>query len=185
MSTMTTTLADRVIPRTHASSVALVIGGAILTALAAQVQVPMYPVPMTLQTFAVLLIAAALGPLRAVSSMGLYLAMGAAGMPVFAGAKALGAVMPTAGYLVGFMAAGLLVGYLATRGFSAKPTLVALSFALGSAIIYIFGAGWLMIGLGLTLPQALAAGVTPFLIGDAVKAVAAAALLPLAWRFTK
>lgn len=185
MSAVNATLADRVIPRSTTSSIALVIGGALLTALAAQVQVPMYPVPMTLQTFAVLLVAAALGPARAVSSMGLYLAMGAAGLPVFAGAKALGAVMPTAGYLVGFLVAGLVVGYLATKGFSKNPIGVGLSFAAGSALIYLFGAGWLMAGLGLTFTQAMTAGVLPFLIGDAVKALAAAALLPLAWKLTK
>jgi len=90
--------------------------------------------------------------------------------------------MPTAGYILGFLAAGLLVGFLATRGFSSTPARVAISFAAGSAIIYLFGAGWLVIGLGMTTAAALAAGVLPFLIGDAIKAVAAAALLPLAWK---
>jgi len=117
--------------------------------------------------------------------MGIYLAMGAAGLPVFAGAKALGAVMPTAGYLVGFMVAGLVVGHLANKGFSKSPVGVGFSFAVGSAVIYLFGAGWLMVGLGLTFAQAMTAGVLPFLIGDAAKALAAAALLPLAWKLTK
>lgn len=184
MSVMTP-IVDRVIPKSVASDISLVIGGALLTAIAAQIQVPMYPVPMTLQTFAVLLIAAALGPARAVSAMGLYLAMGAAGLPVFAAAKSLTAVMPTAGYLVGFIFAGLIVGYLATRGFSSSPARVALSFSVGSLVIYLFGAGWLVVGVGLTLPQALAAGVAPFLIGDAVKAVAAAMLLPAAWKLIR
>jgi biotin transport system substrate-specific component len=140
---------------------------------------------MTLQTFAVLLIAAAMGPLRAVSSMGIYIAMGAAGLPVFAGAKALGAVMPTAGYLLGFVVAGAIVGFLATRGWVKTPLSVGLVFALGSVIIYVFGAGWLMLGLGLTFSQAMLGGVMPFLIGDAAKATAAAALLPLAWRLIR
>ncbi|MEL0237338.1 MAG: biotin transporter BioY, partial [Aquiluna sp.] len=95
------------------------------------------------------------------------------------------AVMPTAGYLVGFLVAGLVVGYLATKGFSKNPIGVGLSFAAGSALIYLFGAGWLIAGLGLTFTQAMTAGVLPFLIGDAVKALAAAALLPLAWKLTK
>jgi len=163
----------------------LVFSGALLTALFAQIQIPMYPVPMTLQTLAVLLIAAAMGPIRAMSSMGLYIAMGAAGLPVFAGAKALGAVMPTAGYLVGFVVAGAVVGFLATRGFAKTPLSVGMVFALGSLVIYIFGAGWLMVGLGLSLPQALAGGVIPFLVGDAVKAAAAAALLPIAWKLVR
>jgi len=174
MSIASATLADRIVPRTLVSDVALVFSGAVLTALAAQVQIPMYPVPMTLQTFAVLLVAATLGA-----------AMGAAGLPVFAGAKALTAVLPTAGYLIGFVVAGFVVGLLAAKGFSTTPIRVAASFALGSTIIYALGAGWLVVGLGLTLPQALAAGVVPFLIGDALKALAAAALLPMAWKLVR
>lgn len=185
MSVMQVTLIDRVLPRRLSSDLVLVFSGALLTALFAQIQIPMYPVPMTLQTLAVLLIAAAMGPIRAMSSMGLYIAMGASGLPVFAGAKALGAVMPTAGYLVGFVVAGAVVGFLATRGFAKTPLSVGMVFALGSLVIYIFGAGWLMIGLGLSLPQALAGGVIPFLVGDAVKAAAAAALLPIAWKLVR
>lgn len=185
MSVMQVTLIDRVLPRRLSSDVVLVFSGAILTALFAQIQIPMYPVPMTLQTLAVLLIAAAMGPVRAMTSMGLYIAMGAAGLPVFAGAKALGAVMPTAGYLFGFVIAGAVVGYLATRGMAKTPLSVGLVFALGSLIIYFFGAGWLMVGLGLTFSQALMGGVVPFLIGDAVKAAAAAALLPIAWKLIR
>jgi biotin transport system substrate-specific component len=82
-------LADRVIPRSRVNDVVLVISGAVLTALAAQIQIPMFPVPMTLQTFAVLLVAATLGASRASISMATYLAMGAAGLPVFASAKTL------------------------------------------------------------------------------------------------
>lgn len=185
MSVMQVTLIDRVLPRRLSTDLVLVFSGALLTALFAQIQIPMYPVPMTLQTLAVLLIAAAMGPIRAMSSMGLYIAMGAAGLPVFAGAKALGAVMPTAGYLVGFVVAGAVVGFLATRGFAKTPLSVGIVFALGSTVIYIFGAGWLMVGLGLSLPQALAGGVIPFLVGDAVKAAAAAALLPIAWKLVR
>ena len=135
MSVMQVTLIDRVLPRRLSSDLVLVFSGALLTALFAQIQIPMYPVPMTLQTLAVLLIAAAMGPIRAMSSMGLYIAMGAAGLPVFAGAKALGAVMPTAGYLVGFVVAGAVVGFLATRGFAKTPLSVGMVFALGSLVI--------------------------------------------------
>ena len=185
MSAITGPIVDRIVPKSVVANVSLIFSGAVLTALAAQVQVPMYPVPMTLQTFAVLLIAAALGPWRAVSSMGLYLAMGAAGLPVFAAGKSLSAVMPTAGYLFGFIVAGALVGYLATRGWSSSTLKVAAIFALGSMVIYFSGAGWLVVGLGMSIPAALAAGVLPFLIGDAVKAVAAAALLPTAWKLLR
>lgn len=185
MSVMQISLVDRVIPKSKLNDVALVLGGSLITAAFAQIQVPMYPVPMTLQTLAVLLIAAAVGPWRALSSMGLYVAMGAAGLPVFAGAKALGQVLPTAGYIVGFAVAAVVVGLLANSGLNKKPFAVAIAFLVGSAVIYVFGAGWLVIGLGLTVQQAVLAGVVPFLIGDVVKALVAATLLPMAWRFIR
>lgn len=185
MSVLQVSLIDRVVPRSWISDVLLVAAGAGLTAVLAQIQIPMYPVPMTLQTFAVLLIAAAVGPWRALSSMGLYVAMGAVGLPVFAGAKALGQVLPTAGYLVGFAVAAVVVGLLANRGLVRKPAAVLLSFIAGSAVIYFFGAGWLVLGLGLSVQQALVAGVLPFLIGDAAKALLAAAVLPTAWKLVR
>jgi biotin transport system substrate-specific component len=185
MSVLQVSLIDRVVPRSRVTDLVLISAGAGLTALLAQIQIPMYPVPMTLQTFAVLLIAASMGPWRALSSMGLYVAMGAAGVPVFAGAKALSQVLPTAGYLVGFAVAAVIVGLLANRGFVRQPVAVLLSFLAGSAIIYLFGASWLVLGLGMDVQQALLAGVIPFLVGDAAKALLAAAVLPTAWKFTK
>ena len=185
MSVLQVSLIDRVVPRSRISDLALISAGAALTALLAQIQVPMYPVPMTLQTFAVLLIAAAMGPWRALSSMGLYVALGAAGLPVFAGAKALGQVLPTAGYLFGFAVAAVVVGLLANRGLVKKPAAVLVSFLVGSTVIYFFGAGWLVLGLGMSVQQALLAGVVPFLLGDAAKALLAAAVLPAAWKFVR
>jgi biotin transport system substrate-specific component len=178
-------LVDRVIPRSRVNDIVLVISGAVLTALAAQIQIPMFPVPMTLQTFAVLLVAATLGAGRASISLATYLAMGAAGLPVFASAKTLSGVLPTAGYLIGFVAAAAVIGALANRGWTKNPLKLALAFALGSVVIYALGVSGLMITLGLTLDQALAGGVYPFLIGDLVKAIAAAALVPLAWKLLK
>jgi biotin transport system substrate-specific component len=179
------TLIDRFVPRSIPADVAIITGGAVLTAIAAQVQIPMFPVPMTLQTFSVLLVAAALGAGRASLSMALYMAMGGIGLPVFAGAKTLTGVLPTAGYLVGFVAAAAVIGFLASKGFSKNPLKLAFSFALGSVIIYALGVSGLMLSLGLTLEQALAAGVIPFIIGDVVKAVMAALALPLAWKLLK
>jgi biotin transport system substrate-specific component len=178
-------LVDRVIPKSRVNDVVLVVSGAVLTALAAQIQIPMFPVPMTLQTFAVLLVAATLGASRASISMATYLAMGAASLPVFASAKTLSGVLPTTGYLIGFVAAAAIIGYLANRGWTKNPLKLALAFALGSVVIYALGVSGLMITLGLTLDQALAGGVYPFLIGDLVKAVAAAALVPAAWKLLK
>ena len=181
----TLTLVDRIVPRSIPADVTLVTAGAALVAIAAQIQIPMFPVPMTLQTFAVLLVAAALGAGRGAISMSIYLAMGAFGLPVFAGAKTLTGVLPTVGYLVGFVAAAAVIGYLASKGFSHNPLKLAFSFALGSAVIYTLGVAGLMATLGLSFTQALGAGVIPFLVGDVVKAVLAAAALPLAWKLLK
>jgi biotin transport system substrate-specific component len=182
---MSVVIADRFISRSRATDVALVTGGALITALAAQIQIPMFPVPMTMQTFAVLLVGAALGASRGALSMSLYLLLGAIGMPVFAGAKTLTGVLPTAGYLVGFVAAAAVIGCFASKGFTKNAIKLALTLSLGTVVIYAFGVAGLMLTLGLTLPQALAGGVAPFLIGDVVKAVAAAALLPAVWKFLK
>jgi biotin transport system substrate-specific component len=104
---------------------------------------------------------------------------------VFSSAKSLTGVLPTAGYIIGFVAAAALVGFLASKGFSSTPMKVAISFAAGSLVIYGFGVTGLMIALGLDLTTAISVGVIPFLIGDAAKAVFAAALLPMAWKLLK
>jgi biotin transport system substrate-specific component len=185
MSSTTMIIADRYFARSRATDLALITGGALLTALAAQIQLPMFPVPMTLQTFAVLLVGATLGTSRGALSLSLYMLLGAIGLPVFAGAKTLTGALPTAGYLIGFVVAGAIIGFLASKGFSKNPVKLALSFALGTTVIYAFGVTGLMLTLGLTLSQAIAAGVIPFLVGDAVKAALAAAALPIAWKLTK
>lgn len=176
---------DRYVPRTISSDIALVGAGAALIAVAAQIQIPMIPVPMTMQTFAVLLVAATLGFSRGAASTALYLALGAFGLPVFAGAAALKAAMPTLGYLIGFVLAAAVIGFLAEKGFTKNPLKLALAFTAGSLVIYGSGVIGLMAILGIDFSTALSVGVVPFLFGDAVKAVLAAALLPLAWKLTK
>ena len=176
---------DRYVPRTIASDIALVGSGALLIAIAAQIQIPMIPVPMTMQTFAVLLVAAALGFSRGAASTALYLALGAVGLPVFAGATALKAAMPTIGYLIGFVAAAALIGFLAERGFAKNPLKLAFAFVAGSAIVYATAVMRLMVILDIDFQTAIQVGVVPFLIGDALKAALAAAVLPIAWKFTK
>ncbi len=181
----TAVILDRYVPRTITSDIALVGSGALLIAIAAQIQVPMIPVPMTMQTFAVLLVAAALGFSRGAASAALYLALGAVGLPVFAGAAALKAAMPTIGYLVGFVAAAALIGYFSERGYAKNPLKLAFAFVAGSAVVYATGVIGLMAILGIDMQTAIQIGVVPFLIGDALKAALAAALLPVAWKFTK
>jgi biotin transport system substrate-specific component len=179
------TIVDRIFSRSLTTDVLLVSGGAALTAAAAQVTIPMFPVPMTGQTFAVLLVAATLGLSRSAVSMVLYVLVGSLGAPIFVGG-ASGFFGFTMGYLIGFVAAAVVVGYLAEKGWDRTPLKVAASFTLGSLVIYAFGVSWLSIAMGLEgyandLVTSLSDGMFPFLIGDALKAALAAALLPSAW----
>ena len=159
--------------------------GAGLTALAAQLSfpVPGSPVPVTGQTFAVLLTAAALGPARGLAAQALYLVMGAVGLPVFAGAGHGPEVIfgASGGYLIGFLAAAAITGYGARRGADRSPVRTLLLFALASVVIYAIGTTWLCLDTGMSIGAGISAGVTPFLPGDTAKALLAAGLLPVTW----
>ena len=183
-----TNLIDRVIPRSLATDVALILGGAVLTAIAAQIAIPMWPVPITGQTFAVLLVGAVLGASRGALSMIAYFSMGAAGLPVFTGAVSGVTFGTTFGYLVGFIAAAAVVGWLAQLNWQKKVSGVIASFVIGNAVIYLFGLPWLAfalsnLNLASDLTAVLSAGLVPFLVGDAIKMALAAAALPLAWKY--
>lgn len=174
-------LAD-VIPGARVRDALLVVAGAGLTGLAAQVAIhtPLSPVPFTLQTLAALLVGASLGSTRGVLSMLIYLAAGVAGVPWFAaGSHGLGA---TFGYIVGFVAAAAVVGALARRGSDRRVLTTVLLMAVGSAVIYLIGASWLAVSLNLGPAAAFRLGVLPFLLGDALKAAVAAVVLPGAWK---
>lgn len=182
------TLIDRVLPRSIATDVALVLGGALLTAIAAQIAIPMWPVPITGQTFAVLLVGAVLGASRGALSMLTYFSLGAAGLPVFTGAVAGITFGTTFGYLVGFIAAAAVVGWFAQLNWHKKASGVIASFAIGNAVIYLFGLPWLAFALAnlnmaSDLSAVVMAGLVPFLIGDAIKIALAASALPLAWKY--
>jgi biotin transport system substrate-specific component len=175
-----------VLPASLTTSGVTVVLSVALTAAAAQVAIPVpgSPVPVTGQTFAVLLTAAALGPIRGLAAQGLYLALGAVGLPVFAGAGHGPAVIfgATGGYLAGFLAAALIIGYGARLGADRSPVRTLLLFVVASAAIYLIGTAWLCLDTGMSARAGIAAGVTPFLPGDALKALLAAGLLPAAWR---
>jgi biotin transport system substrate-specific component len=182
------TLADRVFSRRLVTDVILVAAGAGLTSLMAQIAIPLWPVPLTMQTFAVLFVGATLGPVRGALSMALYLVLGVVGLPVFSGATS-GSLfaLPSGGYVVGFVFAAALVGWLAQREWDRRWLRTGVSFLLGSAVMYVFGLPWLYVSLvGLHVPNALSAtltsGFTVFIVGDILKAVLAGVLLPLAWR---
>ena len=182
------TLAGAVFPRTRAMTVVLMVGFALLTALAAQIRfpVPGTPVPITGQTFAVLLAGAALGSWAGAGSQAIYWAMGAIGLPFYSDATGgwEAATGATAGYLVGFVAAAWVVGALAERGQDRNVWSAIPAFLAGSAVIYVFGVGWLYLSVEsiTTMSDALSAGFTPFVIGDLAKIVLAGLLLPLAWK---
>jgi biotin transport system substrate-specific component len=191
------TLADRIFSRRLALDIVLIALGAALTAIAAQVVVPLWPVPMTLQTFAVLLVGTTLGPVRGALSMGLYLVVGVVGLPVFAQAKS-GSLfsLTSGGFIIGFILAAALVGWLAQREWDRKVVGTLVSFLAGTVVIYAVGLPWLyvslsnlgsgvwqdLLGFDTVLGATFGAGILPFLVGDLLKALLAAALLPLAWR---
>jgi biotin transport system substrate-specific component len=176
------TLAD-VIPGGLARNVALVAGGACFVGLTAQVSVtlPFTPVPLTLQTMSVLLTVAVLGSRRGVLSMALYALAGMAGVPWFTGHNS-GWAFATFGYVLGFVVAALVVGHLAERGGDRTPLRAAGLMVLGNLAIYAVGVPGLMAFADMPLSTALAKGAVPFLLGDAIKIVVAAGLLPIAWK---
>jgi biotin transport system substrate-specific component len=164
--------------------VVLMLGGGLLIALCAQLQLvlPFSPVPITGQTFAVLLLGALYGSMRGPATVMSYLVLGAMGLPVFAGgafgiARLVG---PTAGYLVGFLGAAFVVGLLSERGWDRTPWSAAISMIIGNGIIYLSGVLWLSRFVGWS--AVLSTGVLPFLAGDALKIALATILLPAGWK---
>ncbi|HTJ67017.1 MAG TPA: biotin transporter BioY [Actinospica sp.] len=167
-----------------ARDAALILGGAGLTGLAAQISIPVHgsPVPVTGQTFGVLLVGTALGARRGALSMALYLLAGLVGVPWFAGGGSGSIHLATLGYLVGFVLAGALVGRLAERGADRSPWRTALSMVAGNLVVYACGVPYLAWSAHLSAADALHYGLTVFLLGDALKILLAAGLLPAAWK---
>lgn len=167
----------------------LVVGGSVLIALCTQVAVG-GPVPFTGQTFAVLMVGALLGSKRGALAVLTYIAQGLAGLPVFSyghwGFAAL--VGPTGGYLIGFIGAAYLVGALAERGWDRRIGTTILAMVLGNCVLYAGGLAWLFCLvhlLGKPLGNVLAIGLYPFLLGDILKIILAAALLPAGWKLIR
>lgn len=176
---------------TRARHVALMIAGALFIALTAQAVIPLNPVPITGQTLGVLLVGGALGTKRGGFATLLYVLMGFF-LPVYAGhAQGIQHIIgssgghlvlgATGGYLIGFVFAGALVGRLAELGWDRNVVGAAAAFVVGNLVIYAFGVPWLMLATGLGLDGAIAGGLSPFLLGDGLKILAAAALFPAAW----
>jgi biotin transport system substrate-specific component len=157
--------------------IALMIGGVVFVAVSAHIVVPLYPVPVTMQTFAVLVLGMAYGARLGAATLALYLVSGVIGLPVFATAGALG---PTFGYIVGFILAAGLVGWLAERGWDRNIVTTAIAMLAGNVLIYV--PGLIVLAYFVGTAKVLEYGLTPFLLGDALKLALAALILPAAWR---
>ena len=175
-----------------AFTVACAGAGSLLVAGLAQISftLPFTPVPITGQTLGVLLVGAAYGPGLAAATLGLYLVWAVIGLPVLApdpdgshrtGIEVLQLASATGGYLWGFVVAGALVGWLAERGWDRTLRSSISAMLLGSIVIYAFGVPWLMSAIDVPLQQGLELGLYPFVVGDTLKLLAAAGLLPVAW----
>lgn len=170
-------------------NVALAVVGSLALWVSAKIQVPFYPVPMTMQTFMVLVIGMAFGWRLGAATILLYLAEGALGLPVFANSPERGIgfaymVGPTGGYLLGFVVSAAVVGFLGQKGWDRNVVTTLVAMTIGTAIIFGFGLLWLGSVIGWDKPI-LQLGMYPFLPGAAFKIVLAAAVLPMAWRFLK
>src|SRR3972149_6292301 len=172
MTTLAPTLSTRYFPRTAnwLRDLTLIVVGSLLVALFAQIEIPLQPVPITGQTFAVLLVGAALGSKRGAASLALYLAEGTLGLPFFSGgAHGLSYIVgATGGYLVGFVLAAYVIGLLAERGLERSVRTSFVPFLVGTVIIYACGVSWLAVVIG-SFSKAITAGLLPFLIGDTIK----------------
>jgi biotin transport system substrate-specific component len=162
----------------------LVLAGTGLVAAAAQITIPFQPVPLTGQTFAVLLVGSSLGLVRGTASLGLYLLLGIAGAPIYADGRSGWNVItgPTGGYIVGFVLAAAVTGYLAERGWDRRFSSAVGAMLTGNVVIYAVGLPWLAAVLNTNLEQTLEFGLYKFVPGDLLKVYLAAALLPAAWR---
>jgi Uncharacterized conserved protein len=186
------TIADFLVPirvgerlNTRVRDVALVVAGALFIYLTARISIPIpgSPVPITGQTFGVLLVGGALGFRRGLIAVALYVLLGVVGLPFFAEGKGGLTVIwgATGGYLIGFMVAGAVVGRLAELGWDRRIGGALGAMLVGSVIIYAIGLPWLKVVSGWSVEETIANGLTPFVLWDAIKLVLAAALFPTAW----
>ena len=166
-------------------SIVLVVAGTAVLTLSAKIQVPFWPVPMTLQTLAVMAIAAAYGSNLAVATVIAYIAEGLAGLPVFAGAAAGPAYVlgPTGGFLLAFVVSAAIVGFAADRGDSRSAVKLAIAMIVADVVLFALGLLW----LGAAVPKVgysaklLSIGLYPFVLGDLLKIALAAMIIPAVW----
>ncbi|MFM6971169.1 MAG: biotin transporter BioY [Rhodoluna sp.] len=183
---------DRVVPKSLTADLVLIAVGTALTAVAAQISIPASPVPFTFQTLAVLLVGTTLGAKRGALSLALYALLGIAGVPVFAplsdGTHTTGltAILgATFGFVIGFIAAAFVVGFLAERTWSSNAFKMFASYAIGTFVIYSFGVPVLASVATKGDLNAAIQIMIPFVAWDALKAIIAATILPIAWKLVK
>lgn len=190
MTTLAPTIYNRTFPRVSeiVRDITLILLGSWLIALFAQIEIPLpfSPVPITGQTFAVLLVGALLGSKRGAAAMLAYITQGAVGLPFFAGGASGFGILTgaTAGYLAGFIVAAYVVGLLAEHGMERRFKTSIVPFLVGTVIIYAFGVTWLSTIVG-GFGKAIELGLLPFIIGDVLKLLAASVALPAAWKFVQ
>jgi biotin transport system substrate-specific component len=179
------TLRLAVFPRTNLlTDVLLVVAGAGLVAACAQIVIERWPVPITGQTFGVLLVGASLGSIRGFASLSLYVLVGMLGAPIYQDQNQgwdyfMG---PTGGYLIGFVVAAALIGWLAEQRWDRRLSSAVAAMLTGNVVIYLFGLPWLAAEIDTGFTETLELGLYPFVVGDLLKLYLAGALLPTAWR---
>lgn len=191
MSTLAPTLANTLWPTQSANArvarnVLLALVGTLALTVSAKTQIPFWPIPMTMQTFVVLVIGMAYGSRLGAATVALYLLEGALGLPVFAGTPEKGVGLaymmgPTGGYLLGFVVAAWVCGWMAERGFDRSPLKSLVAMSVGHALIFVFGVAWLAQLMG--IEKAFMVGVIPFWAATIVKTLLGVVTLPLAWKW--
>ncbi len=183
-------LADTLVRnRSRATDIGLILAGTLIVAILAQVEVPLWPVPITGQTLGVVLVGASLGARRGAASLATYLAVGVAGLPVFAGFTGgpLTVLKPSFGFIIGFVFAAFLAGWLAERNWDKKFGLAFVGFILATIVPFLVGVPYMAVVLGQlgydnSFQTVMQLGVYPFILGGVVKALLAAVAIPLVWK---
>ncbi|WP_404432651.1 biotin transporter BioY [Microbacterium lacus] len=179
--------------RSFALDAVLVVTGAAVVAVLAQVEIPLWPVPITGQTLGVIIVGASLGAWRGAAAMVTYMFAGLAGLPIFAGftGSVLAIGKPSFGFIIGFSFAAFVAGWFAERAWDRKPALAFLGFAAASVVPFLFGIPYLavvlnaVLGLELSAWEILEAGLFPFILGGLIKAGIAAVIIPSAWALVR
>jgi len=179
--------------RAFAVDAALVLAGVAVVALLAQVEIPLWPVPITGQTLGVIIVGASLGAWRGAAALTTYMVLGLAGLPIFAGltGSLVAIAKPSFGFVIGFIFSAFVAGWFAERAWDRRPALAFVGFAAASVVPFLFGIPYMafilnvVMGLDYSFGELLAVGLLPFILGGLIKAALAAAIIPGAWALVR